>query len=425
MKKEIVIVGGGIAGIQAAFKAREVDNEAKITIVSEEPYQFYRRPSIPLLISNDIKPSGIRIYPMNYFEKKKIKVLRNEKALKINIEEKFLKTNKRKLKFDKLILATGGFPFKPTIPGIDKKGVFQIRSLKDALMIKRSIKPGKKAIIIGAGFIGLMMSEALLRKGMKVTLVEKLPQILPALFEPKLSKIIQSNLESKGIEVITNATVDEIYGVKKVSKVKVLESKLEASLVICATGVIPNIDLAEQAGLKIGKKAILTNKYCCTSNPDVYAAGDCTETLEYISKKPSYIPVGSIAAIEGKIAGVNAIKKSIKHEGLIRAQNEKILNFELVSIGLTFNEAKSYGIAPSMLDITDKLFKNGGKNFEKAICILNSNSSIIGLQLITQSYAHRYSIDFLKAIENKLNIDRFLSERYPFKTLFEIKHKFY
>ena len=424
MKKEIVIIGGGIAGIQAAFTAREVDKNIGITIVSEEPYQFYRRPAIPLLIYSDIKPSDIEIYPMEYFEKKKIKVLKNEKALKINIKEKFLKTNKRKLKFNKLILATGGKPFKPNIAGIDKKGVFQIRKIDDALAIRKSIKPGEKAIVIGAGFIGLMMSEALFKQGMEVTIVEKSSQVLPALFEFELSKIIQRNLESKGIELILNATVDEIYGEKKVSKVKVLESKLEASLVVCATGVVPNIDLAKQAGLRIGEKAILTDGYCCTSNPEIYAAGDCTETLEYISKNLRYIPVGSIAAMEGKIAGANAAGKSIKHEGLIRSQNERIFNLELVSMGLTLNEAKSCGIVPTTYDIANRIFESRRKEFEKAKCILDSNNSIIGLQIIAQSYVHRYSIDLLKAIENKVSIEKFLSERYPFKTLLEIKHRF-
>ncbi|MEM3754326.1 MAG: FAD/NAD(P)-binding oxidoreductase [Candidatus Bathyarchaeia archaeon] len=423
MKKEIVIVGGGIAGIQAAFAAREVNKNMGITIVSEEPYQFYRRPSIPLLIYGRIKPSDIKIYPMDYFKKKKIKVLKNEKALKINIDKNFLKTDKRKLKFNKLILATGGRPFKPNIPGINKKGVFQIRKIDNALAIKKFLKPGKKAIVIGAGFIGLMMSEALFKQGMKVTIVEKASQVLPALFEPELSKVIQNNLEIKGIEIILNATVDEIYGEKKVSKVKVLEKKFEASLVVCATGVIPNIDLAEQIGLRIGEKAILTDSYFCTSNPDIYAAGDCIEVLELVSKKIRYIPIGSIAAIEGKIAGTNAAGKLIKHEGFIRSQNEKIFNLELVSMGLTFNEAKLYGITPLKRDITDRIFEFGRKEFEKAVCTLNSKNSIIGLQIITQSYAHRYSMDLLKAIESKTNIEKFLSEKHSFKTLFEIKHR--
>jgi NADPH-dependent 2,4-dienoyl-CoA reductase/sulfur reductase-like enzyme len=137
-----------------------------------------------------------------------------------------------------------------------------------------------------------------------------------------------------------------------------------------------------------------------------------------------YIPVGSIAAMEGKIAGANAAGKSIKHEGLIRSQNERIFNLELVSMGLTLNEAKSCGIVPTTYDIANRIFESRRKEFEKAKCILDSNNSIIGLQIIAQSYVHRYSIDLLKAIENKVSIEKFLSERYPFKTLLEIKHRF-
>ncbi|MEM3061705.1 MAG: FAD-dependent oxidoreductase, partial [Candidatus Bathyarchaeia archaeon] len=369
-------------------------------------------------------PSKVSNRHLTHFVYSTVDMLRisssSHKMLKIVSRAR--KTDKRKLKFNKLILATGGRPFKPNIPGINKKGVFQIRSIEDALKIREFAKSGGKAIVIGAGFIGLMMGEALFNRGMKVTVVEKLPQVLPALFEPELSKVIQNNLEKKGIEFMLNATADEIYGGKKVSKVKVLESKLESSLVICATGVIPNLYLAEQIGLKLGRKAILVNGYCRTSIPDVYAAGDCTETLEYISKKISYIPVGSIAAMEGKISGANAAGKLIKHKGMIRSQNERIFNLDLVSMGLTFNEAKSLGIKPSTLDITGKIFTDRKEGFEKAMSILNSNNSIVGLQIITRSYAHRYSIDFLKAIENRINIEELLDKRYPFKTLLEIKH---
>jgi len=425
MIKNLVIVGGGVAGINAALSARNSDKEVAITIISLE--YPYRKPSLPSLIAGKIDVKEILIYQDELLSKENIDLRIGWKCEKINREEKelIISSNNRRevIEFDSLIFASGGVPIRPRIPGVNLENVFTIWSLKDALKIKQKIQRAKRVVIVGAGFVGLEVAEKLRKIGLKPLIVEKMPRILWRLLEEDLSKIIEKRVEHFGVKLLRGRTVNEISGNGSVESVDIDGEKVKADLVILTAGVLANVDLARSVGVKIGRVGVLINGRAETNVEGIFAAGDVAEVPDLISGNHLYMPVGSIAAQTGKLAGVNAVGGKLEVKGFLRVQIQKVFGLEVGVAGHSIETAKEINIKAKTVSINFKKDFKGHipiieKFNPKMYIILDKKERVIGGQIVSAKYASSYLYGVIEAIRRKLTFGEFLEEWKSFTSIF-------
>ena len=346
----IVIIGAVAAGTSAAAKARRNDDFSEIVIYEKDKDISYAGCGLPYFIGNEIKDiEELTPRDAKFFDEKyDITVKTQHEVMAINRVHKRL-TIKNLVSgetftdtFDKLILATGARPFVPKIEGIEQKHVFFLRNVQNALAIKAFIqehKP-KTAIIAGTGFIGFEVLENLLPWNIKVKVVELADKITPNL-DADMATLLENKLTEKGIEIIKGTSITDIHD----DCVTLSNGKVEdAEMVILATGVRPNVDLAKTMGLRIGVTgALWVDDTMRTSHPDVYAAGDCIETYNSITKKAVYRPLGTTANKTGRIAGENITGGSMHYRGNLSTGIFKLFDLTIGSTGLSEVEARKEG----------------------------------------------------------------------------------
>jgi len=409
-KIRVVVVGGGVAGLVAADSARGADSGASITVLSDEPHLPYRRPALPLIVRGCASGfSDIKMFDGDAFRLRRIEYLPGTKAVNVDLRQGLVRAVKRsgdevRIRFDRLILATGGRPAKPAIKGSDKRGVYSLRCFEDAQALSEAARPGEQAVVVGAGFVGLIISEALARRGMRVRLVELRSQVLPDLFEPDLASRIKHRMAALGIEVTTGATVDEISGGGRVERARVAGENLEASMVVLAAGVSPNVDLAKSVGIALGRRGVLVDGRMQTSVDNVYAAGDCAETFDLLTGGRVYTPVGSVAAEGGEVAGLNSVDRRVEVPGFLRAQDERVFDLDLVSIGMTGGRAKEAGIRASVVDLPERE-DSVHRDWADVRVVLNSRSHIMGAQMVGSRADRRRANALLTAVKSGWSFD--------------------
>lgn len=359
---DLVVLGGGVAGAKAAHtaasKAKEEGKRFSVALISNEE-TVYSRSALPSLIANEAHSlKDLIVYPVDELEKLKVKFYRRCEAFSVNFEEQivFAKNleNRRKLEagFEKLIIATGSVPKIPPIEGVGLKGVYTIKWFRDIEELSRKIKPGMKALVVGAGFIGLETAEALLKRGLNVTVIEMLPNILLGVLEPKLSSYVRKKAEGKGLTVMTEAKIEEIGGHRSVEYARINDRKFDFDVVVLATGVKPNTKIFAETGVKMTRHdAIRTDKKMQTSIEQIYSVGDCAEKLDFITGKPVHRPLGSLAARTAEIAGLNAFGVETEFAGSIRHQYDYVFNTHISSMGLSSAEASSLGVKTRALPV--------------------------------------------------------------------------
>ena len=392
MARKIVIIGAHAAGTDAASAARKTDRHAEITLITDQDVAGYSPCGIPFVIGGHI-PSfeDLIVFPPSYYRMMKLDLRLKTKAKKIDVENKTVEIEGKEgktevLEYDSLILATGAYPFVPPIRGRDKKGVYTLRTLKDGRIVNKALEKAKSAVVIGAGLIGLEAAVSFVERGLKTTVVELLPQVLPAMLDRDMARLVQKHLEEEGINIITDSGVDEILGDDHVSGVSVAGEEIPADLVIVATGVRPNVQLARDAGIEIGETGgIKTNMRMETSVKDVYAAGDCAESVNMITKRPMASQLGTTAVRQGKVAGVNAAGGYAVFLGCLGSAVTKLLNLEIGVTGLTEYAAGRFGIETVVGSITSKTradYYPGGKSIRVKIVVDKDTERIIGGQII-------------------------------------------
>ncbi len=360
--RRIVIVGGVAAGTKAAAKARRLDQDADIVVIEKGEHLSYAGCGLPYYISgvvenrNDLMstPIGVLRDPDFFARVKDLKVLNRHEALSIDRSGKEVMVrdlrdgSAKTLPYDKLILATGSRPFVPPIPGRDLEGVYTLQNIEDADRIRSELedRKAKDVVIIGGGLISIESTENLVHTGCRVSVVEVLPQILPFLDE-EMSLLVRQHMEARGVRVITGDKVEEIAGKDgRAVEVVTTNHRLSADFVIIAAGVRPNIDLAREAGLDIGETgAIAVDRRMATSDPDIFAAGDCVENRCLVCQKNfySYTPLGSTANKHGRVAAINACGGNENFNGVVKTGILKVFDFNVARVGLTEKEAAGEG----------------------------------------------------------------------------------
>jgi len=392
MVRKIVIIGAHAAGTDAASAARKTDRSAEITLITDQSVAGYSPCGIPFVLGGHIASfEDLIVFPLSYYRRMKMDLRLETKARAINVEDKTVEIEDKKgdsetLQYDSLILATGAYPFIPPIKGREKKGVFALRTLDDGKRIHRALKRSKAAIVVGAGAIGVETAVSFRERGLKTTIVEFLPQVCPAALDRDMARIVQKYLEEKGIKIIVGKRVNEILGDDHVSGVCVDGNEIPADLVLIATGVRPNVKLAKEAGIEIGEMGgIKTNLRMETSVKDVYAAGDCAESISPITQRPILSQLGTTAVRQGKVAGINAAGGYSLFLGCLCSFVTKLFDLEIGAVGLTEAMAKRAGIETVSGTITSKTradYYPGGKQIRVKILVDRETERIIGGQIV-------------------------------------------
>ncbi|MGB9856858.1 MAG: NAD(P)/FAD-dependent oxidoreductase [Dictyoglomaceae bacterium] len=335
-----LIVGNGISGINTAQVIREKDKEVPLFIFTEEEYPYYSRPQIIEFLAGNIGVEDLPFYPKRWYEENNIKVLYREKALKIDIEKKILETDKDKYKFDKLLIATGAFPFKPPLENINSEGVFTLRNIDDAKNIISFVKDKEKAIILGCGLLGLETGRALSKRGLRIIGLEFFPRLIPRQLDSEGARILQRKIEEKfGFEFYLGVKAKKILAVNGKFEGVELEDgrKIYGDLMIISAGIIPNTELAKNSNILVNK-GILVNEYMETNMKDIYSAGDC---IEFSGRIYGIIP----ASLEQSyVAGKNMLGEEVKYKGTIPSNTLKITGIDLTSIGEIDPQDKGFEI---------------------------------------------------------------------------------
>ncbi len=343
MPRRIIIIGANASGVDAASAARKKDRTAEITLFTLEKHAGYSRCGLPFVLGGAI-PSfrNLIVYPPAYFKMLKLNLRTETKVTAINTKEKTVTAVDKAgvteaLQYDSLVIATGADAFMPPIKGREKQGILSLRRLEDGERIDEAVKAGaKSAVIMGAGLIGLETGVALIERGLKVTIVEMLPQILPVMLDADMAKLVQESLEARGMSILTSRTVEEFLGEERVSAIVAGGEQIKADLFISAFGVRANTKLAVEAGIPLGEtRAIKTNARMETDAKDVYAVGDCAEAPNVITHKPTCPQLGTIAVRQGKVAGTNAAGDYAIFAGVLASAVTRLFDVEAGVTGLT------------------------------------------------------------------------------------------
>lgn len=391
MSRRIIIIGANAAGLEAASAARKTDREAEITLVTGEPHLAYSRCGLPYVLAGEI-PSfqDLIVFPPSYYKMMRLEVRTETHAVSINPKEKKVELKSgegiEQEEYDALIISTGASPFTPPIKGLEKRGVFTLRTIEDGMRIKEAMESAERAVIIGAGFIGIEMAHAFREHGIKTTMVELLPNILPAALDRDMAQAAQRVLEERGVRVLTGTSVEEILGGEKVEGVTAGGGSIEADMVIVSTGARPNTELARQAGAEIGPtRGIRVNPKMMTSIQDIYAAGDCAESYSLLTGQPTLSQLGTTAVRMGRIAGINAAGGYSTFPGVLSSAVTKAFDIEIGSTGLTEVQAQRFGFKTVSGVLTSKTrarYYPGGKDIRVKVVAEPDSGRVIGCQII-------------------------------------------
>ena len=416
MSRKIVIIGGGAASVAIAAAARKTDRTAEITVLCAEDTTTYSRCGLPYVVEGEV-PSfeSLVLYPQAYFDGMKIRFLTGTKAVGIDTEKKIVKTEEgESLEYDSLVIATGADALKPPIPGLDKKGVFFGRTIADSKPIL-SEKPAK-AIVIGAKFVGLEFACALNSRRFDVTVVEMFPQILFGILDPEMAKQVQEKLEARGIKFVLGSPVSEILGEEKATGVKVGEETLDAKIVVVGAGVRANTRLAEDAGIALGdSRLIKIDTDAQTNVPNIYAAGDCAESMCAVTGNAIRCQLGTTAVRVGKAAGINAAGGDATITPVFGACVTRLFDIELASTGITAAAAKNAGIetkSATLEAVTQpEYWPTHGKVKLKLVAKLSGE--LVGAQAIGRGAGCR--INYLTlAISRKMTVEEIAKEEFSY-----------
>lgn len=343
-KLHIVIIGNGVAGNSAASIIRQTDKEAAITMISHEPFPEYSACVLSKkYISGEMKRGEVFLKTFQDYSKENVTILFGQKVIKLDFLKKEVILETGIKGYDKLIIATGGRSLVPKIPGIDKEGIFTLKSLEDAERI--SNYSGRKAVVIGAGPIGVEAIISLKKRGWDVILVELLDYVLPTLFDNEVSSILRKRIEDYGIEVLTGERAVGFIGDGRVCAVSTERREIKCGMVILSLGIRPNVALAQEAGIEIGSLGgIKINDHLMTNVEDVYACGDCVESRNIISGENILCLLWYNAKIQGEIAGYNAIGIGKNYQGTMNISSVEIFETYAVSIGHNMSSLKGINV---------------------------------------------------------------------------------
>lgn len=356
---KVVIVGGVTAGPKAAAKIIRLMPDADVTVIEQGSVLSYAGCGLPYYVSGVVRdqkrllssPAGVVRDSVFFRNVMNVHVMNQTKAFDVDAVGKrvcvrdLLSGHEQWLSYDKLLLATGSSAFVPAALQTSLKQVFTLHGMRDAEGIRSAMAEAmsRDVVIVGGGLIGIEMTEALVRKGARVTIVEQQPCILPIL-DRDMAILVERHLESHGVRIVTGAAATGLEGGPEVKAVVTDKGTFPADMVILACGIRPTVELAASAGIEVGETgAIRVDEAMRTSQPDIFAAGDCVQTLHRLTGKPCYIPLGSTASKQGRVAAVNICGGNDRFPGVLGSSICRIFEYTVARTGLGEEEARTAG----------------------------------------------------------------------------------
>jgi NAD(P)H-nitrite reductase large subunit len=350
-KKHLVIIGASAAGLAALEAIREVDKECAVTVVSKEKGPLYSRVGLTHFLDGSVKAPGTNMRSPNYARQMNATILTGLAAVHVDPKARTLKLSNRKtLKYDALLVASGSSALILPIPGANLRGVYPCITRNDAVNIDRAIPRVRQAAVIGAGLIGIQAVDALAKRKKKVAVIEMMPHVMPAMADVTAAKMFEDVLRERGHRVVTGARAAEILGkAGRVTGVKLENGEVvPCQLLVTAAGVRPNLEFLE--GTRIQKEqGLLVDAHQQTSIKGIYAAGDVAETTDLLSGQRVVIAIWPEALNQGRIAGLNMAGVPTKYEGSMAMNVTSVLGLPIASLGLwQVTDATEYRIHSSL-----------------------------------------------------------------------------
>jgi len=359
MRTKYLIVGNSAGGIGAVEAIRQVDKEGLLTIVSDEPYPAYSRPLISKYLTGERTLEGILFRPTDFYGQNNIVFLPNRKVTHLEPGQQIVQLEEGdRITWERLLLAVGGKPIVPRMRGDGRRGIFTFTTLDDAKATDMFLDNAKKAVVIGGGLIGISVTEALVKRGVDVTVVEIKETILNTIMDQQASLMAEEVLRQEGVEIITGHTVAEISGGDRVEGV-ILDNgdAIACDLVLVAIGVSPRSELAVDAGIEVNR-GIVVDRHMATNRPNVYACGDVAEAYDFVYEQNRLTPIWPNAYIGGRIAGYNMAGVETEYPGGTAMNSLNYFGTNITSAGmLTAPDDESYEV----------ISKQEGDTYQKVI----------------------------------------------------------
>lgn len=413
----IVIIGGSDAGISAALRIRELDGAAQVAVLLADDFPNWSICGLPYFLSGET-PEWRDLAHRTEFDG--IDVQRQHRADHVDPARQVVTVRQPsgesiELSYDRLIIATGAVPIRPDLPGLDLPGVHLLHTMGDAFAVSRTLGTApapRSAVIVGAGYIGLEMAEALTHKGIQVTVVSRTPQVFPTV-DPAFGQAIEAELGRNGVRVVVSLSVDAISRSADGSRLIALGSGFaeDTDLVLVAVGTQPDVGLARQAGVALGARgAVQVDRAMRTNVPGILAAGDCAETWHRVLGRSAYLPLGTTAHKQGRVAGETALGGDRVFEGSVGTQVVKLFDLAVARTGLLDQEAARAGFAPLTVETESwdhKAYYPGARQLWLRVTGDVRNGRLLGAQILgpwTAEIAKRIDV-FGTALFHSMSVD--------------------
>ena len=390
-----VIIGASAAGLAAAEAVRRTDSQGTVTVLTEEAYMPYSRPSISYYLKGKVKESDMALRKPNFYKEKKIDIVTDSKVTSIDTKKKTVKVGRKSYPYDKLCLCTGSKPFVPPMENVEKKSnALTFLDLKASKDVKKLANSKTRAVVIGAGLIGMKAAEGLVKICKSVDVVELAPRVLPSILDADSAKQVKKHLENNGIKFhLENTVVKATSKGKQITAVTLKNGKkLPCDLLILAVGVRPQVDLAEKAGLEVNRGIVTDTQTMQTSNEDIYAAGDCCVSVDMLDGSKRIIALWPNAVQQGNVAGAQMAGEDVTVGGTYSVNAIDFFGLRICTCGLINAKGEQY---------SDKISKNGDSykrlvfEEDKLVGYVLINSST-NAGIYTNLISNRVSLDTLE-----------------------------
>lgn len=393
---KVLVLGGVAAGTKVAAKLMREDRSCEVTVLTKGKDISYAGCGLPYYVGGEIQDkSGLIVNtPEKFAALTGAGVKTETEAVAVHpdrhaVEAKDLKTGEiTEYGYDKLVIATGASPFVPPVQGLDLKNVFVMRTPDDAIGLREAVEAGeiRRAVVAGGGFIGLEVAENLAAKGVKTTVIDFAPHVLPNFLDLELSEFVENRMAEAGIMPMTGVSLEGVEGDGKVEKVLTSRRGMKADALVLAIGIRPNTGFLEGSGIEMFKGTILTDQYLRTNVPDVYAAGDCAMVTNRQTGKAAWSPMGSTANIAGRILARDIAGKEVAYPGVLGTGVARLpggLNAGRTGLTETAARAEGYDVETVVTVVDDKAhYYPGAGSFIVKLTADKATRKLLGVQVL-------------------------------------------
>ena len=416
---KVCIIGAGAGGRSASGRIRQLDKQAQIDIFSTQSEIGYAPCEPPFVLKGVSRWDDI-FYPGKFFEERNITVHLSTEVTDILRKEKRIIAGGKHYPYDKLILSPGTVPSVPPIPGLDGKNEFTLSTnIADGRAVDKIIPKYKSAAVIGAGAIGVEITLALVARGyQEVYLLDMLENILPAGLDKDMTGKVEQVMQEKGTELVLSASISSVKTESGRKRIILPDRELEVDLIFLTTGARPNVELARKAGIEIGEtEGVLVNQYLQTSDPDIYAAGDCLENWDMMTGTKTRRLMVTTASRTGNVAGENLVSgNSLPYEGTLMTFTIEILGYQIGAAGFTERVARERGLDVVSVTITHPTTRPryGGKDVHYKLVAERRTGTLVGAQIISEEMIRGLINELALAIAEKVPLHRLALLESPY-----------